>query len=158
LIAVMSVEFDQGQTLVAITDETWKSSDKELPGWNGPAFDDSQWTAAKIVAKYGGGAWGAFEGTRARRSLTPSPVLSDPFLGTVEVPAEVDRKSVRAYLVMDGLPDNAACVRVNGALAGGCIGKPAHVNVTAHLRPGKNTVEILPQAPENVKLVMYPIR
>jgi hypothetical protein len=158
LIAVVKVEFDQGQPLLATTCEAWKSADKEQPGWTGPSFDDSRWTAAKVVAKYSGGPWGAFEDTDGGGPLTPSPVISDPFICVAELPADVDLKSARVCLEMEGLPDAAACVRVNGAFAGGCIGGPTRVNVTAQLKPGKNTIEILPQAPKEVKLVVYPIR
>ena len=158
LIAVVKVEFDQGQPLLATTCERWKSADKEQPGWTEPAFDDSKWTAAKVVAKYGGGPWGAFEGTRGGRALTPSPVISDPFFGVAELPADVDLKSAQVCLEIEGLSDAAAGVRVNGAFAGGYIGGPARVNVTAQLKPGKNMIEVLPQAPKVVRLVVYPIR
>ena len=159
MIAVIRVEFERGQPLVVCTDASWKSCDKEVPGWTAPEFDDSSWTAAKVLAKYGGGPWGDFEGKGGgARRLTRSPAVSDPFVGTVELPAEVDLKTARVYLEMDELPDTAAAVRVNGQFAGGCIGLPARVNVTAQLRAGKNAVVILPQAPKAARLVVVPGR
>jgi len=57
---------------------------------------------------------------------------------------------------MDDLPDGAAAVRVNGSFAGGCIGAPLLVNVTAQIKPGPNTIEIQPQAPKSARLLIVP--
>ena len=48
--------------------------------------------------------------------------------------------------------------RGNGDFAGGFIAGPARVNVTAQLKPGQNTIEILPQAPKGARLVVYPVK
>lgn len=159
LIAVVRVEFEQGPPLVLRTDASWKTSDKEQPGWTESGFDDSAWTPAKVLAKYGGGPWGDFEGKPgAGRRLTRSPAVSDPFVGTAELPADVELKAVRVYLEMDELPNTAASVRVNGQAAGGCIGLPARVNITQQLKAGKNAIEILPQAPKAARLVVVPAK
>jgi hypothetical protein len=60
------------------------------------------------------------------------------------------------YLELEDLPDTAAAVRVNGRFAGGCIGAPLRVNVTAQLQPGSNTIEIQPQAPKSARLLILP--
>ncbi|HNY28399.1 MAG TPA: hypothetical protein PKH31_13565, partial [Candidatus Sumerlaeota bacterium] len=58
---------------------------------------------------------------------------------------------------MDGIaPEEAARVSVNGAYAGGFIGKPLRLDVTEHLKSGKNAFLIEPFAPGKVWLAVYP--
>lgn len=156
LIGVFDVEFDQGPPVRVVTGREWKSCATEQAGWTGPALDESAWQAVKVLANYGGGAWGDFLGNGGRQRLTVSPIQADPFLGKAELPADVDLRGQRVYLDMDGLPDGAAAVRVNGCFAGGCIGAPLRVNVTAHIKPGHNMIEIQPQAPKSARLLVVP--
>jgi len=158
LIAVVKVEFDQDSPVILVTGSAWKSCATEQPGWTEPGFDDSAWKAVRVIAPYGAGAWGDFLGTGGRRRLTASPIQSDPFIGQADLPADVDLRAERVYLEMDELPDAAACVRVNGRFAGGCLGTPLRVNVTAQLKAGPNTIEILPCAPKSARLVIVPYR
>jgi hypothetical protein len=156
LIGVVEVRFDQGPPVVLATGEPWKSTGKELAGWQGAEFDDSQWPAATVLGNYGVAPWGDFVGHPGQRPLTPSPAVSDPFAGTAEVPASLDLGGCRVYLEMGDLPDASASVRVNGRFAGGCVGLPARINVTAHLKAGANEIVILPLAPKWAKLVIVP--
>jgi hypothetical protein len=41
------------------SDGDWRVSQAEADGWRNPEFDDSKWSAAKVLAPYGGGPWGA---------------------------------------------------------------------------------------------------
>ena len=92
----------------------------------------------------------------AGRRFTGSPVVGDPFEGTCEIPATVKLASSRVYLEMDEiLPEAAARVTVNGQDAGGCIGQPLRLDITAHLKAGANTIRIEPFAPKSAKLVVY---
>ena len=68
----------------------------------------------------------------------------------------MDLTAHRVYLELDDLPDGAAAVRVNGGFAGGCIGAPLRVNVTAQIKAGPNTIEIQPQAPKSARLLVVP--
>ena len=43
----------------------------------------------------------------------------------------------------------------SGPVTGGVIGKPFRLDVTAHLKPGENTIEIAPLAPKAARLVFY---
>ena len=54
---------------------------------------------------------------------------------------------------MEGLPDDSAAVTVNGAFAGGVIGRPLRLDITRHLKPGENTVVIEPLAPKSARVV-----
>jgi len=92
----------------------------------------------------------------AGRRYTASPVDADPFDGTCEIPAGVKLASSRVYLEMDDVaPEAAARVTINGQDAGGCIGAPMRVEVTAHLKPGANTIRIEPFPPKAARLVVY---
>lgn len=155
LIGVFHVEFEQGPPITIATGPAWKSSALEQPGWTEAAVDDSSWAAVKVQAPYGAGPWGDFLGAGGRR-LTVSPIQADPFLGRVELPPDLDLAAHRIYLELDGVPDEAAAVRVNDRLAGGCLGAPLRVNVTRQLRAGTNTIEIQPQAPRSARLLVVP--
>ncbi|MCX7006800.1 MAG: glycosyl hydrolase [Kiritimatiellaeota bacterium] len=92
----------------------------------------------------------------AGRRYTGSPVVADPFDGVCEIPAAIKLAASRVYLEMDEmLPEAAARVTVNGQDAGGCIGNPLRLEITAHLKAGANTIRIEPFAPKSAKLVVY---
>jgi hypothetical protein len=56
---------------------------------------------------------------------------------------------------MEALPDDSAAVRINGAYAGGVIGRPARLDVTRYLKAGENTVLIEPLSPKSARIVGY---
>jgi len=88
--------------------------------------------------------------------MNRSPVTGDPFVGRCEIPAGIDLSRSRVCLEMDALsPEEAARVTVNGAFAGGFIGRPFRLDVTKHLKTGTNTVEIAPFAPSSARLEVY---
>jgi hypothetical protein len=90
------------------------------------------------------------------RPLTLGPVkVADLFHGRVTIPADVDLARCRVYLEMDDLPDDAAAVKVNGASAGGLIGKPSRLDITRHLKAGENAITIEPLAPKAARLAFY---
>jgi len=92
----------------------------------------------------------------AGRQYISSPVESDPFDGTCEIPVAVKLSSVRVYLEMeDVLPEAAVRVTVNGEDAGGCIGKPLRLDITCHVKSGANTVHIEPFSPKAVRLILH---
>jgi hypothetical protein len=89
--------------------------------------------------------------------LTVSPVAAaDPFRGRVTIPADVDLARYRVYLEIDDLPDDSAAATINGAYAGGVIGKPLRLDITRRVKPGENTVLVEPLAPKAVRLVFLP--
>jgi hypothetical protein len=153
LIGVCKVDLEGGDPLTLRIDRAWKVANKEQGGWEKPGFDDGAWAAAKEIAPFGGGPWGRLGGGRGR--MTVSPLKADPFLGRCELPDGVDLKACRAFLEMDDLPapEISAAVKVNGKPAGGCIGRPFRVEVTALLRSGANTVEIQPVSPKAARLI-----
>jgi len=154
LIGRYVVEFEKGEALECCIDASWRSAKDAPDGWTKPGFDGAGWKTAEKIADFGGGPWGARG--RGGRRLTTSPIQADLYRGRVTLPADVDLAAVRAVLEMINLPRGAAAVTVNGKDAGGVIGGPYRLDVTAHLRAGENTVEIAPLAPNAVRLLFYP--
>jgi hypothetical protein len=89
------------------------------------------------------------------KMLTLSPVVGKPFEGTCQVPADLDLTKARVILDMEVLsPEEAARITINGTDAGGFIGKPLRLDVTAHVKPGGNVIRIEPFAPESARLLV----
>ncbi|MGA2500615.1 MAG: glycosyl hydrolase [Tepidisphaeraceae bacterium] len=154
LIGRYTIDFEQGEPLTGSIDTSWKTAKDEQANWTGADFDDNAWVAAKVAAAYGAAPWGKLD---ARKHMTISPVKADPFEGRCEVPAGVDLAKSRVYLEVDDItPEAAATVTINGAHAGGFIGKPLRLDVTQSLKPGANLIRIDPFAPKTAKLVAYP--
>ncbi len=102
------------------------------------------------------------------RPHTSSPVRSNTFNGICEIPSTVDLAKCRVYVELDqfGPPasklkiakapsENAASIQVNGQYVGGFIDRPFRLEVTKHLKSGRNTVRVAPFAPDSAKLVVY---
>jgi hypothetical protein len=57
---------------------------------------------------------------------------------------------------MDKLaPEEAARISINGEYAGGFIAQPLRIDLSKHLKAGKNTLRIEPFAPESCRLTIY---
>jgi len=151
-IGVIMIEFDRGRPLAIRLNGTWKAGDKDQAGWQSADFDDSAWPAAKLVAGYGDDPWGMV----GRTALTLSPVEADPFCGHCAIPRDLDLSGAIVYLEMDELgPEAVARVTVNGEDAGGFISGPLRLDVTCHIRQGRNTIRIEPFAPTSARLSIY---
>jgi hypothetical protein len=91
-----------------------------------------------------------------RAKLTLSPVKANPFSGKAEIPADLDLKKNRVYLVCDNIfPEAAARVTVNGMYAGGFIERPLRLELSRFLKPGNNTIRIEPFAPRKLDLEVF---
>ncbi len=53
LVARVIVKGQGGTHIAHITDDSWKTSLKELPQWNKTNFDDREWLAARVVGPFG---------------------------------------------------------------------------------------------------------
>jgi hypothetical protein len=146
----LTVEFDPGAPVDVRIDKSWKATFEKPAAWTRLESPDSTWPPAREVAAFGAAPWGRLGGA----NLTLSPVKADPFLGRVELPAAALDASKRVVLELDGIePELAARVTVNGRYAGGVIGRPLRLDITAHVRPGPNTLRIDPFAPKTVRLI-----
>ena len=87
-----------------------------------------------------------------------SPCAGTAFQGVVDIPKGVLTSGQSAYLVCemsDGVAEEAAAVRVNGAYAGGFIGKPYRVHVSRALKPGRNAIRIEPFPVSRVRIEIF---
>ncbi len=151
-IGALLVEFERGPALTIRLDESWKAANTKQPAWRDLDFDDSTWPAATTVAHFGDGPWGSVGST----GLTLSPVIADPFCGHAVLPAGLDLSSTSVYLEMAGIaPEAAARISINGQDAGGFISGPLRLDVTRHLKAGRNTIRIEPFAPTSAWLALY---
>ena len=68
-----------------------------------------------------------------------------------------DWKGGRIYLEAQNMTqEEAASIAVNGKPAGGFIGKPCRLEISALLQAGENKLEITPFAPAEVCIAWYP--
>ncbi|HEX2852323.1 MAG TPA: family 78 glycoside hydrolase catalytic domain [Opitutaceae bacterium] len=93
VVAAIEIEFMQGEPMRIVTDESWKVSDVETPGWNENDFDDSRWLAAKNLGPVGMEPWGYVRIAEDRRQ--PARTLRKEF--------DVAKKIRRATVFYSGL-------------------------------------------------------
>jgi hypothetical protein len=95
----------------------------------------------------------------SRKPFCASPVKADPMVGRCQLPANLDLTKNRVYLECHAIdPEEAASVTVNGQYAGGFIGRPLRLDVTAQVKPGPNEINIEPFAPRGAHLIVIPNR
>jgi len=152
LIGALRLEFDGAKPMVVPVDASWKCSREKQDGWLAGEFDDSRWRPVKVLGRLGMAPWGRFSSP-----LTLSPIrAADPFHGHCDIPADIDLKSQRVCLEMEGVdPELAARVTVNSRYAGGVIGNPLRIDITRYVKGGTNTLVIEPFAPKAARLAVY---
>ncbi|GAB3447285.1 glycoside hydrolase family 78 protein [Actinophytocola sediminis] len=93
LVAKLRVDLAGGRQVEALTDSAWRVTRQNEAGWNQPGHDDSRWSGALEVARYGDGPW--LNQVRLRPTHPSAPLLRKKF--TVTKPVE------RARLFASGL-------------------------------------------------------
>lgn len=93
------------------------------------------------VCSYGRGVWG--------RLGAVSKFTSSPFAESVATELAFSlpalKPGARVYLACDDVEgEKSAAVTVNGAYAGGFIGKPYRLDITKSVKPGANVLETKP--------------
>ncbi|MFJ9030586.1 alpha-L-rhamnosidase [Streptomyces sp. NPDC102274] len=74
LLGVLELTTADGTTVLA-TDDSWRTTDQEPSGdWQSTDYDDAAWPAAKTLAAWGSGPWGA-----VRVSYSPAAQLRHEF-------------------------------------------------------------------------------
>ena len=151
LIGRLLVTLSDGSTIDTMVDDTWKTSDHLVEGWTGASFDDSSWPNARAIARFGDAPWGRLEG-----QITLAPAKADPFVGHARIDPDWLRPGARVFLVVEDLkPEEAARVTVNGADAGGFIGRPLRLDITRLVKAGVNTLRLDPFSPSAARLEVY---
>lgn len=87
-----------------------------------------------------------------------SPCAGTAFQGTADIPESLLTAGHRVFLVceMDSpVSEDAAALRINGTACGGFIGKPYRIEITRHLKPGRNTVRLEPFPVKHVTLEIH---
>lgn len=139
IVGLLTIEFDRGEPIVIQTDESWKVSDKEVDGWNGPGFDDSNWVSAKILGPVGMQPWGNVRVSESR--VQPARWLRKEF--------SVEKKIAHATVSFSGL--GLSELYLNGEKVGDAVLSPAFAqydkrafyvtyDVTKNLRRGANAI------------------
>lgn len=57
VVGLLEIEFNEGPPMVIPTDEHWRVSDHEVPGWLQTNFDDSVWVGAQKIGPVGMEPW-----------------------------------------------------------------------------------------------------
>jgi alpha-L-rhamnosidase len=66
-IGLLELRYADGSQRSLKTDGSWKTSDREFPGWETPGFDDRGWGDAKVLGRAGMQPWGEMYGPEERR-------------------------------------------------------------------------------------------
>ncbi len=139
LVAWLQVEFDEGEPLIVVTDDQWKSTDKETAGWSDRDFDDGAWGVAKLIGQVGMAPWGDVRCAEDRR--LPARYVRKEF--------DVTKPVRRAVAYYSGLGSSE--LLINGKKVGDAVLSPAMAeypkrvyyvtaDVTKHLRQGDNAI------------------
>ncbi|MGH7952283.1 MAG: family 78 glycoside hydrolase catalytic domain [Limisphaerales bacterium] len=139
IVGLLTIKFDHGEPMIIPTDESWKVSDKEIPGWNQLDFDDSNWVAAKKLGPLGMQPWGDVRISESR--VLPARYLRKDF--------SVPKKVKRATVYFSGLGWSE--LYLNGKKVGDAVLSPAFAqynkrvfyvtyDVTKNLRCGENAL------------------
>lgn len=137
IAARAAIQFEDGRRIVIDTDSSWKAAIAPAGDWFAPAFDDSAWPAANVLAPYAG-----HPSSHADNTTGPGRYLRKNFT--------VQGRVVRARLYATALgvyqaSINGRVVNSNSVLDPGWTDYTRRVmvqtyDVTGLLAPGKNTL------------------
>ncbi|GAB4133340.1 MAG: hypothetical protein Kow0040_15490 [Thermogutta sp.] len=144
LLVRLSVELDDGRTVLLLSDDTWKSSSQAADGWQGIDFDDGGWKSVAVLGEAGMAPWGDVSAPEADSRRLPARWLRKEF--SLQKPV----KQAFAYISGLGLSE----LYLNGekigdhVLSPGLTEYPKRVfyvthEVTQQLRPGQNAVGVV---------------
>ena len=142
LVALLRVEFAQGEPLLVVTDSSWKSGSKETAGWLDKGFDEAGWVAVMKLGPAGMAPWGEISGPEDRRLA--ARMLRREFV--------VEKKVRRATAYVCGL--GLSEFYLNGKKVGDHVLSPALTDytkracyvtydVTKQLKTGANAVGVM---------------
>ena len=77
LAGKLLIEFETGEPQTIPIDRSWKASNAEQNGWQGPDFNDDNWPDSKEVARIGDEPWG--KPAQEELVLPPPPCLRKTF-------------------------------------------------------------------------------
>ena len=137
MLGKLVVEFETGEPLVVPTEKQWKSSAKQVDGWEKPAFVPKDWSEAMQVADLGQLPWGdAFGVDESNRP---------PYLRK-QVSLKGDIKRARLYATALGLYDFS----INGQAVTDAVIQPDWDNYAIRVQYQTYDVTKLLQKGDNV--------
>jgi alpha-L-rhamnosidase len=142
VVGLLEIEFSEGAPIIIPTDEQWKVSDRETPGWLKTDFDDAKWVSAQKIGPVGMQPW--VEVRSAEQRILPARYLRKEF--------PIEKKIARATVSFSGL--GLSELYVNGAKIGNHVLSPAFAqhnkrdfavtyNVTKNLQRGANAMGVI---------------
>ena len=142
VVGSLEIDFSEGPPLIIPTDERWKVSDHEVPGWLKTNFDDSSWPAARKIGPVGMRPWGEVRSAEDR--VLPARYLRREF--------SVKKKIARATVSFCGL--GLSELYLNGSKIGNRVLSPAFAqynqrefyvtyDITRNLRSGANAMGVI---------------
>ncbi len=142
VVGSLEIEFSEGAPMIIPTDEHWKVSDHETPGWLKNDFDDSSWASAQKIGPVGMQPWGDVRSAEQR--VLPARYLRKEF--------SVEKKIAHATVSFSGL--GLSELYVNGAKIGDHVLSPAFAqynkrdfavtyDVTKNLQHGANALGVI---------------
>lgn len=142
VIALITIEFTEGEPLVISTDDGWKTSKNLEEGWNVAGFNDSAWTGAHILGPVGMAPWGEIRVPEDRR--LPARYLRKELV--------IAKPVARATVSFSGL--GLSEFYVNNQKVGDAVLSPAFsqydrreyyvtYDVTKNLRRGSNALGVI---------------
>ena len=142
VVALLTIEFTEGEPLIIQTDEKWKMSGSPEDGWNTIGFDDSKWGTPKILGPAGMQPWGETRVPEDRRLA--ARYLRKDF--------SVEKKIAHATVSFTGL--GLSELYLNGNKVGDAVLSPAFAqydkrdfyvtyDVTKDLQRGANALGVI---------------
>jgi alpha-L-rhamnosidase len=142
MAAWLKIEFTEGDPLILITDDSWKTTDKAVDSWSTSNFDDSEWKAAMVLGPVGMQPWGDVRHAEDRR--LPARYLRKEF--------KVEKPIRRATVSLSGL--GVSELFINGKRIGDAVLSPGLTEypkrtfyvtheVAEALREGENAIGVV---------------
>jgi alpha-L-rhamnosidase len=142
IVGLLEIQFDDGEPLIIPTDERWKVSDHEVPGWLRSDFDDSTWIPAQKIGPVGMQPWGKVRSAESR--IFPARYLRKEF--------SIEKKLAHSTISFSGL--GLSELYVNGSKIGNRVLSPAFAqynkrefyityDITKNLRRGANALGVI---------------
>jgi alpha-L-rhamnosidase len=85
VIAVLKIQFDTGEPIVVVSDDSWKTTKEGSSNWMNPEFDDSKWEKAQVAGPHGIAPWNQVQITSGGIFLPPAQYLRKSFVLTKPV-------------------------------------------------------------------------
>jgi HEAT repeat protein len=157
LIVKLTVRAGNAGEAAIVTDDGWRATDRETPGWTAVAFDDSAWRPVRVHGELGIAPWGhlgrAAPAAPAGLDLKGANWIWFPETNPASPPAAT--RGFRTTFVAPALgrgsraeilatADNECTLFVNGRRAGQGMEwtEPARIDITHLLAAGTNTVAV----------------